>query len=70
MLVTTIKKDFMAVNVVMITSIDLPQEISAINLLTTLKSSLERCCKYALRSLRLYEGWVSLYNVKNMFTNM
>ena len=38
----------------MITSIDLVQEIFAIDMLTTLKSSLEHHHKYVLRSLLLY----------------
>ena len=40
--------------VVMITGIDLSQEIFVINVLRILKSSLKHCRKHVLRSLQLY----------------
>ena len=53
--------------VVLITGIDFSQEIFAINMLRTLKSSLKHRRKHVLRSLELYCGDQALESPKSVW---
>ena len=70
MLVTTFKKDYVAVNVIMITSIDLPQEISAIDFFESFKIIFERLLQICSEIVTTVWRLRNPGQLKNMFVNM